>query len=800
MTVGARQRGPATRPAWASVSSRSPDDPDGGWGGLALSVGWLVAVAFASLGATFLHGTVLGPSDFLRIWGLTGVPGTHVRNVVSNDLIQLFMPWTKLAWLQVHHGILPLWNPYSGLGMPFAFNIESATSSLPMLVGYAVPLRWAYTAGIVAKLVLAGTGAYLAARALGADQLGAAFAGTVFELSGGLTTLDGWSAGGVFALAGWVIGAAVLVVAGRHRVRDVSLLAVAIAFCVYGGHPESTTVVTITAVTVVMVLLVACWQRSGRSVRSLGRPVADLTAATAAGLALAAPLLLPGAQLIAGSARLASIPYRALPAADLTGLVFAGFYGYPYAGSHYIGDLNYYETTMFVGAVALVLAIVAVARRWRSPHVLATAAGVAVTGALVFVEPVAWALSRLPLTRDIVWRRAIGPLDLVLALLAGVGLSILHRHGGERPVRRSLALAGTGLAAVLLAVFVGHLSAHLGPAAARQQLRSFLWPTVTLVAVVCAVVLTRRALARPGATRSRRRSAQRARLVACLTLGAAESAFLLTAAPYLWSSAPHAFVETPAVSAFQRDVGSARVGFGACVPGNGMPPLGIVPNANVGYGVAELSVYDPMTPRSYFTAWAQATHGVGTPPVGMNFCPSVTSARLARHFGVSFILEAPGHPGPTGTSLVATLAGEGLYRVPGSGLVTLASPGSSADRPQRVLPVRQGTTPTLTTSFTARQRSVVYLHISDVPGWQATLDGRPVRLRPWGGDMFAVDVPAGRQVLVATYHPMALTVGEACALIAVIALIVAALVTSFRHDARRRTNLTDRRSDERPIS
>jgi hypothetical protein len=74
-----------------------------------------------------------------------------------------------------------------------------------------------------------------------------------------------------------------------------------------------------------------------------------------------------------------------------------------------------------------------------------------------------------------------------------------------------------------------------------------------------------------------------------------------------------------------------------------------------------------------------------------------------------------------------------------------------------------------------------------------------VRLRPWGGDMFAVDVPAGRHVLVATYRPVAFTVGEAVALVAAIALIVAGLVTSLRHGTRRRTTDADRRSGERVV-
>ena len=77
------------------------------------------------------------------------------------------IPWSTLAWTQVHHGHLPLWNPYSGLGLPLAFNWQSAVFSLPALIGYLLPLHLAYTAQIIVTLVVAGTGAYALARVLG---------------------------------------------------------------------------------------------------------------------------------------------------------------------------------------------------------------------------------------------------------------------------------------------------------------------------------------------------------------------------------------------------------------------------------------------------------------------------------------------------------------------------------------------------------------------------------------------------------------------------------------------------------
>ena len=72
-----------------------------------------------------VHGTFLGAYDILQNTGLNKVPEAKVHNSSQLDQISLFIAWTSLVWTQVHQGHLPLWNPYSALGMPLAFNWES---------------------------------------------------------------------------------------------------------------------------------------------------------------------------------------------------------------------------------------------------------------------------------------------------------------------------------------------------------------------------------------------------------------------------------------------------------------------------------------------------------------------------------------------------------------------------------------------------------------------------------------------------------------------------------------------------
>src|ERR1700726_1383957 len=84
----------------------------------ALGVVWVLAAAFAVLLPALVHGSSLGPFGFLSPFGRTQQRGVVFHNGFLYDQVATIIPWTTLAWTQVHHGLLPLWNPYSALGTP----------------------------------------------------------------------------------------------------------------------------------------------------------------------------------------------------------------------------------------------------------------------------------------------------------------------------------------------------------------------------------------------------------------------------------------------------------------------------------------------------------------------------------------------------------------------------------------------------------------------------------------------------------------------------------------------------------
>ncbi len=233
----------------------------------ALGLTGVVVAGVLVLVPALIHGTFLGPYDILQNTGLNKVPTVKVHNSSVLDQISLFIPWTNLVWTQVHHGQLPLWNPYSALGMPLAFNWESAPFSLPVLIGYLFPVRLAYTAQMVATVVIAGTGVYTLGKVLRLGILGCMTAAIVFELSGPFIGFLGWPLSSVMCWGGWLFASVALVLRGDKRARAIVLLAVVIAFTVYAGDPEGVLLLALSAAIFAVAMLLLRAPALGGQVR-----------------------------------------------------------------------------------------------------------------------------------------------------------------------------------------------------------------------------------------------------------------------------------------------------------------------------------------------------------------------------------------------------------------------------------------------------------------------------------------------------------------------------------------------------
>jgi hypothetical protein len=744
----------------------------------ALGLAGVVVAGVLVLVPALAHGAFLGPYDILQNTGLNKTPNVKVHNSTLFDQISLFIPWTSLVWTQVHQGHLPLWNPYSALGMPLAFNWESAPLSLPVLIGYLFPVRLAYTAQVVVAVVTAGTGVYVLGKVLRLGTLGCMTAAIVFELSGAFMGNIGWPLASVWSWGGWVLAAMVLVLRGEKRAQAIVFLAVVIAFAIYAGNPEDLLLFALSAAIFALAMLLFRAPALGGS-GPIKRPAIDVGLSAIAGAALAAPLILPGLQLARGSNRTVVGPDlfpKGLPPQELVHLIFQGFDGLPLLHSQWFGLSAYEVTSAYVGVIVLVLAATALALRWRRPEVRSFALVAVVMGLLVFAPPLVSFLDSAG--ARIYWIFAMTPLVLAIAVLSGIGMDVVVKSYSEPRVRRVLGI-GFGAMAVLLGIIWLVARRGLTPAQANIRSHSFIWPAIEVIAGLVVVWMLARV-----ATRARKRtapSAVSAGTVAGSFLLIVATGFLLASGAPILSSSSDYPTTTPAVASLQRAVGNSIVGMG--VSPAFPAAMGIMVNANLLYHVQEFTAYDPMTPRAYFSLYKTPTSALDE--FVDIFSPAITSTQAARLYGISYLLEPSGDPGPKGSVFDRRVGNEDLYRVPGAAAATLVAlrqdgsfPGKYTNgAPVKVAHPNPSAWRMVTQSTT---QSVLRLRLSNVPGWYATIDGKPVDVSPFARTMLQVRVPSGRHVVELHYWPKTFSIGIILALCAVVGLAILLILARVR--------------------
>ncbi|MGA3149399.1 MAG: YfhO family protein [Acidimicrobiales bacterium] len=232
--------------------------------------------------------------------------------------------------------------------------------------------------------------------------------------------------------------------------------------------------------------------------------------------------------------------------------------------------------------------------------------------------------------------------------------------------------------------------------------------------------------------------------------------------------------------------------------------LGIVLNVNVAFQIQEFGAYDPTVPYDYVTAWAsvtgQRTPGSASGPVvhpwSNVFCPKVATASAARTFGVGFVLEHLGSPGPRGAVFDKRIGNENLYRIPDVAAATLTRLPPSGHLPADSV---KGTPVSVTHPDPASWRVVTHaatpqvlrLHLTDLPGWHGTIDGRPLPLTTYEGIMLQAGIPPGRHIIELTYWPDAFSVGIILAVVTAVVLASGVATESVRRRKRSGSSSTD---------
>ncbi len=197
-------------------------------------------------------------------------------------------PWLKYTgWSFWHDHKFPLWNPYSGCGMPFIANMQSQVFSPPTFITSSFASLIAVDCLVLSRLLMAGLCAFFAFRMLMPTGL-AALVGAVGYMFTGymLLYLNMPELSVAMMVPALLLGIEAQV--RKPGVGSFSLSACAVALSLFGGMPEETFVALVFAgcYTLMRLSLLDGWRLKLRTLWSIG-------CAYLAGLMLALPQVLP---------------------------------------------------------------------------------------------------------------------------------------------------------------------------------------------------------------------------------------------------------------------------------------------------------------------------------------------------------------------------------------------------------------------------------------------------------------------------------------------------------------------------
>jgi hypothetical protein len=393
---------------------------------------------------------------------------------VGNDLTRLFLPHhLRVGESFRRHGRVPGWDPAGFGGRPMVGNPQGGLwyppTWLAWLSGAPAALGWL----TVAHLAWGGLGAFALARSIGLGRGAAIVAGGVFELSPYMIAqaFEGhyphaWAA----AWMPWAFRAALGLRRGRIG-RGLTLPPI-LALAFLTGHPQEA---------YYLALVLGGWgalevirrSRSGGPI-ALASGAAALAAPAALALGLTAVEWLPDREASAWGLASAGLSaggasrYSVGPL-NLLQLIGPRALGGP---SGYLGDLNWWDSLLAFGAVPLGLALIGLARSRRRGAALGWGALVGLTvafaaGRSLGLFSILFAV--VPgMDRFRVPARALFLASMGVAMLAALGVEALARSRRDWTAwaRRATALA-LAIAAALIAG--ASAAARLGVAAASPE-------------------------------------------------------------------------------------------------------------------------------------------------------------------------------------------------------------------------------------------------------------------------------------------------------------------------------------------
>ena len=386
----------------------------------------------------------------------------RVQNPLMNDPPTAWLP----LMIMMKRGAPAFhWDPYIGSGVPGFGSAGSAVLSPFILIPtFVVPLTWVYTAILLLKINVAFWFAYAWLREERLGKTAAALGAIVIAGAGVYATRWLWQSTNATAL----YPAMLWVVRRMFDGKRTSILVIALIALAYALSGFPSTMAYGAWLVVAYALFLALRERR-LPLRRVGQAVFGV----AVGVMIAMPFLVPFVQFIRRSGYLAmreSVSARFFPADHWRSFLDPHRLGHP-VRKNWIGDPdlgllnNFIEATIYVGALTIPLALLAVLHR-RKRRWFWVAAAAFIVACIFGLPPVAGVVGSVPGFKYTALARVSLLLPVAAGYLAacGVGLAARIFRRRLRPVGSLLMLALTGVVAWDLGVFAGAFHPYLKPA------------------------------------------------------------------------------------------------------------------------------------------------------------------------------------------------------------------------------------------------------------------------------------------------------------------------------------------------
>lgn len=739
------------------------------------------AAALALIGPALLRGEgLLATAALWRVPPWNAVLPARLGAGLLADQLLYIAPWRQFMREEFLLGRFPLWNPFILAGVPFAGCLQAA-AFYPLNLGllWLPPAAFSLAAAFL-KIFCAGLFTGLHLTRLGASGRGAALGAVVFALGGFMVAWLGHPQANTACLLPalfWALGR----LWERGSLRNAAVLALFVGLALLGGHPP-TMLHVLGASAAYAAFLV---ERSARADRARFAVLA--LAAVLLGACLAAPALLPWLEYRAlsssaqASQDLARWGTRLSPWL-LLHLLMPLASGSPALGAEVLAGVfglapssNFIERAAWTGVIPLGFAAMAVIRRRREGEVLFHA-GLALFGLLsaLGVPPLPGLWKSLPGLSEVNPTRLVLVWTFGVAVLAGLGAEL---DAFVFPARERLALrwslwAPAVCAGVAYWIFVWRFLGELRP------------PELLFAAGVMGLYLAE-CVAAQWVQVPRRRA----------WLPWLAGFFCLLPALDVNPSAPASsfFPETPGLAALKKSAGEGRFfALGRAVePDLGMP-LRMRDARGRDFTVParyERLVTGKTGDFEFYSGAAEPPPNPALLAVGAIAATGKTAAAVPpgwrkTYEGDLLVFEPPV---PAKRALFVAAASTGAEA---DVLAAVRAPGFEPasrvwfdDGDARSFPRARGGARVVAdgSNFAAVEvdsDGPGWLVLLDgwFPGWEATVDGKPVRLRRADYAFRAVEVPAGKSVVRFDYRPSSVGLGLLIALLAALALAAAGTI------------------------